>query len=74
MRDDLLVKQLPGEMLLRLLSFSHTLLIKQKKEESTSLKQNLKREIDCKFVDSDSEGSNDDNNDMPISQMYIKII
>lgn len=37
-----------------------TLLLKQKIEESKSLKIHLKKEIDCNFIDSDDEGSDEE--------------
>ena len=62
-------------MIISFLSFSHKLLIKQKKEETFSLKMKLNRELNCKFVSSDEEGGDDDegdgdDGDVPISKLY----
>lgn len=59
LRNEGLLKQIP-EYINKFLHFLLILLNKQKHEESRSLKQVLKKEIHCNFIDSDEEDEDSD--------------
>ena len=55
LRSNHLTQELPTPNTIKLLQFAQSLLIRQKKEESVTLKKKLKKDIECNFVSSGSE-------------------
>jgi len=72
LKNNSLVSLLPNETVIKFLNFAMRMLLKQRKEESLSLKRQLKKDIECNFVSSGSEDedgdedSNDDENEISL--------
>ena len=58
-------------MIIQFLNFSYKVLIIQKKQESSILKQEMNKKLKGNFVEEDDEGdsNSDEDGDIPISQL-----